>query len=890
MDDVTRRLAHLAAAEDASDAAVVSLDRDGSIRSGNRAAERLFGKPMAAMMARPLSVFFPELESRGGPLERVFAGERIERLHFVMQRSTWVTIPVSMTLVPLRQDCGSVLGCTVVVWDLTEQVFSQQTLAASEDLVRRSEALAGIGRFVVDTRDGSTQWSEGMHAIHGTSPDGFDASLSAHLELVHPDGRACVAEALEGALMGQATVELDHRIVRPDGRVSWVFLAVEPRRDAAGHLVGLSGICQDVTARTEVETALQESVQKLTQASKLASLLTEITSHANEAADVPDAMRKALASVCAYTGWPVGHALVLSPDVPQTLVSLGVWHLTEPSLFSEFRTATEKDCYAIGEGLPGRTLQLGKPIRIRDLSADNHEFRVPSADAYGLAAAFALPILVHADTVGVLEFFGSAVQEADETLLRISSIVGGQLGRVFEREAAEKRLTQQALYDGLTGLPNRASLMERLRHSLVQGRQNQTRVDVLYLDVDDFKVINDSRGHAAGDEVLSALSARLGETIRGGDTIDRLRPSVLARLGGDEFAIVLDDCAAPEAVAERLRELLKEPLRLADGEVFISVSVGSSFALTAETGTSAEGMLAAANVAMHEAKRAGKGQHVAFEPTMQLKARRRHELGDELHRAVENEEFELHYQPVVTLDDGILVGAEALVRWRHPVRGLVFPNDLIERAEETGLILPLGGWVLNEACRQAAAWRQVFDVDLTVAVNVSGRQLREHDFVTCVRDALTKTQLPAEALCLEMTESILMEREDDAIAMLTKLRHDGVHLAIDDFGTGYSSLNALRRLPVDLVKIDRSFVTNLPHDEEDASIAWTIVHLAHRLGLTVLAEGIESVEQRDALRDLGCDQAQGYLFGRPMSADMFAAELVAGPRAYKPPLTVGTSP
>ena len=874
MDDVARRLAHLVAVEDASEAAVVRLDRDGSIRSWNRAAERLLGQTLAAVLARPLAAFFPGLQARAGPLERVFAGERLEQVHLDLQRSPWLTIPVSITLVPLRRGGGPVVGCSVVVRDLTEQVFSQQTLAASEDLVRRSEALAGTGRFVMDAQDGSTQWSEGMHAIHGTTPGGFEACLSAHLDLVHPDERARVADALERARTGEATAELDHRIVRPDGRVCWVFLAVEPRRDGAGHPVGLSGICQDVTARTEVETALQDSVERLTQASKLAALLTEITAHANEAADVPDAIRKALASVCAYTGWPVGHALVLATDRPDTLVSLGVWHLAEPSGFSDFRIATERDTYTIGTGLPGRTLKTGEPVWIPDLSADDSYVRRQSADACGLAAAFALPILVRADTVGVLEFFGSHVQEPDETLLSLGSIVGGQLGQVIEREAAEKRLTQQALYDGLTGLPNRALLMKRLRHSLLRARRNDSRVDVLYLDVDDFKVINDSRGHAAGDEVLAALSARLGETIRAGGTIGRLVPSILARLGGDEFAIVLEDCAAPEAVAERLRTLLKEPLRLTDGEVFISVSVGSAFVLTAQRGRSAEDVLAAANVAMHEAKRAGKGQHVAFEPAMARNARRRHQLGDELHRAVENGEFELHYQPVVTLEEGAILGAEALVRWRHPVRGLVLPNDFIGRAEETGLILPIGAWVLREACRQAAAWRETFDVDVSIAVNVSGRQLRDNDFLTCVRDALTQTQLPPEALCLEMTESILMEREDDAIAMLSELRQGGVHLAIDDFGTGYSSLNALRRLPVDLVKIDRSFVTNLPHDAEDASIAWTIVRLAHRLGLTVLAEGVETGEQRAALRDLGCDQAQGYLFGRPMSADTFAAELV----------------
>ncbi len=693
--------------------------------------------------------------------------------------------------------------------------------------------------------------------------------------LVHPEDRANVAAAFDRVLTNGTPAELDHRVVRPDGQVAWVFLAVEPREDAAGRHIGLSGVCQDVTTRTQVETALQETVEELTRASKLAGLLTELTVHANEAASVADAMRKALESVCAYTGWPVGHALVRSPEDPGSLVSLGVWHLAEPSRFSSFRKQSEEIRFPRGHGLPGWTFESGEPVWISDLSLADGFVRRQAADACGLAAAFALPIIVRADTVGVLEFFGTAVQEPDEPLLRVTSIMGAQLGRVLEREAAEKRLVQQALYDGLTGLPNRALLMDRLQQSLLRGKRKPSQVVVLYLDIDDFKVINDSGGHAAGDDVLSALSTRLGDTLRAGDTVGLLGPSLLARLGGDEFAIVLEDCAAPEAVADRIRAQLKEPLQVAGGEVFVSVSVGSAFAATASSGASAEDVLTAANVAMHEAKRAGKGKHVAFEPIMQENSRRRHEIGDELHRAVENGEFELHYQPVVTLKGGAICGAEALVRWRHPVRGLVPPNDFIGRAEETGLILPIGEWVLQEACQQAVSWREAFGVDLTMAVNVSGRQLREDNFVTTVRKTLAHVQLAPQQLCLEMTESILMEREADAIALLADLRRDGVHLAIDDFGTGYSSLGALRRLPVDLVKIDRSFVTNLPQDDKESSIVWTIVRLAHRLGMAVVAEGVENVEQRDSLRGLGCDQAQGYLFSRPVPAEMFAAQFSA---------------
>jgi diguanylate cyclase (GGDEF)-like protein/PAS domain S-box-containing protein len=872
MDEVARRLAHLVAAEEASGAAIVCLDSDGLICSWNGSAERLLGQPSGAVLATPLSPFFPEPETWTTLLRRVLSGERVEQGRLAMQCSSSMIIPVSMTLVPLREGSGPVVGCCLVVCDLTEQVFTQETLAANEDQLRRGEALAATGRFVINAQDGSTQWSEGMHAIHGTMPGDLEPSLLAHLDLVHPDDRARVADAFQRTLAGEATSEPDHRIIRPDGRLSWIFLAMESRRAADGLVVGLSGVCQDVTARTEAKTALRASVE-LTRASKLAALLAEVTVHANEAVNFADAVGNALATVCAYLGWPVGHALVLSPDVPQTLISLGAWHLADPRRFELFRAATERHTYPVGQGLPGRTLENGEPVWIHNLAADDTFSRISSAKACGLAAGFALPILIGPDTVGILEFFGIEVQEPDDTLLRVGSIVGAQLGRVIEREAAERRLTQQALYDGLTGLPNRALFMSRLHESLLRGERDGTLVDVLYLDIDDFKGINDSRGHAAGDEVLSALSARLRDTLRAGDSLGRLTPSIVARLGGDEFAIVVEDCDAPEAVAARVLGLLLEPLHLSGGEAFVTVSVGSACALTAGTGASAEELLAAANVAMHEAKHAGRGQHVAFNPAMREKVRRRHELGDELHRAVEIGEFELHYQPVVALEDGAILGAEALIRWRHPVRGMVPPNDFIERAEETGLIVPIGTWVLHEACRQAAAWRKTFDIDLTIAVNVSGRQLRERDFVSTVRGALAQAHLEPHRLCLEMTESVLMEHEDVAIAMLTELRQDGVQVAIDDFGTGYSSLSALRRLPVNTVKIDRSFVTHLPQDGKDLSVAWTIVQLAHRLGMTVVAEGVETAGQRDALGELGCNHAQGYLFGRPVPVEQFAAQL-----------------
>ncbi len=617
---------------------------------------------------------------------------------------------------------------------------------------------------------------------------------------------------------------------------------------------------------------LYDTVQELVRSSRMAELLGDVATQANEASSLQEAMGRALASVCSYAGWPVGHGLVRVRDEPSALMSAAVWHVQDGSRFRAFREGSSQLVFPEGVGLPGRVMKTGQPAWITDVRADEDFPRAGIAAECGLVAAFAAPILIRSETAGVIEFFGTEVQEPDENLLRVVGFVGAQLGRVMEREAAEERLTQLALYDGLTGLPNRMLLMDRLRSSLLRCKRSGGRVGVLYLDVDDFKTINDSRGHGMGDAVLAALSWRLQDAERGSDTVALIAPWTVARLGGDEFAIVLDDCDDTEPVAARIEALLMSPLQVEGTEVFVSVSIGTATAAPDPAVPAPEELLAAANLAMHEAKRTGKARHVAFEPRMQDEARRRHQLGDELHRAVDKGEFEVHYQPVVDLPTGAITGAEALVRWRHPSRGMVLPNDFIGRAEETGVIVQLGAWVLQEACRQARSWQRALP-EFTIAVNVSGRQLRAPGFLQTVRDVLDDTGLHPHTLCLEMTESILMERDDDAIAALAELRADGVHLAIDDFGTGYSSLGALRRLPVDLLKIDRSFVASLPEDEDAGTIAWAIVRLGHTLRMPVLAEGVETQAQRDALHRFGCDQAQGWLFGRPLTADAFTARL-----------------
>ena len=603
---------------------------------------------------------------------------------------------------------------------------------------------------------------------------------------------------------------------------------------------------------------LYDTVQALTHANRLAELLGDIAVCANEAATVDKAIQFALDAVLSFTGWKVGHALVLSEQEPGTLVSLRVWSVAEEESCLRFRALSEELAFGPGIGLPGRVLTLGEPSWIVDLSVDRDFPRADAALECGLVSAFALPLLIRSETVGVIEFFATDMHPPDDTILRVAGFVGAQLGRVLERRAAEDRLRQLALFDALTGLPNRSLLMERLEATVRRCQEQGTPVDVLYLDIDDFKTINDSRGHSTGDEVLIAVGRSLL-------TASAESTRTVARLAGDEFVVVLEDCTDATLAAREIEAALRHPLPLSEGEAFVTVSGGLASAHPYQP-DSAEQVLSRANLALHEAKRTGKGRIVSFEAPMQDQALQRHALGAQLHRAVLRQEFTLVYQPVVRLEDDRIIGAEALIRWQHPDLGLVMPDTFIARAEETGLIVPIGAWVLAEACRQGQEWAQSYG-DFSMAVNVSGRQLREADFPDTVGGALRISGLAPHQLILEMTESILMERDALGIAMLTRLRDLGIHLAIDDFGTGYSSLGSLRQLPADMLKIDRSFVSALPDDGDAGTIAWAIVRLGHTLDMAVLAEGVETLEQRDALRAFGCDQVQGYLFSRPVSAE-----------------------
>ena len=439
----------------------------------------------------------------------------------------------------------------------------------------------------------------------------------------------------------------------------------------------------------------------------------------------------------------------------------------------------------------------------------------------------------------------------------------GQIEDITQRRAIAEHLEHSAVHDALTGLPNRVYFVGRLDEALRRAEREGSHVGVLFLDVDRFKVVNDSLGHAAGDELLRAVADRLTESLRPDD--------VVARFGGDEFTIlverIVDEAAAME-VAERVLRILGHPVVLSHGETYVSASLGVAIS---QQGTSGAELLRNADTAMYVAKQRGRGRAELFAPLSHTNAVTQLRTENDLHRAVERREFRLHYQPIVDLGNGQVVAFEALVRWQHPTRGLLAPGEFIALAEETGLIVPLGAWVLEQACAQTARWQEAQgDRDpVTINVNLSPRQLGTYELTDQVRTVLANTGIRRGSLCLDITESGLMVDTAEALARLTSLHALGVRLSIDDFGTGYSSLTYLKRFPVDSLKIDRTFVDGLGIEPEDTAIVAAVIGLAHSLGLVAVAEGVETVEQLSRLRTMGCDLGQGYYFGRPAPPETF---------------------
>jgi diguanylate cyclase (GGDEF)-like protein/PAS domain S-box-containing protein len=444
----------------------------------------------------------------------------------------------------------------------------------------------------------------------------------------------------------------------------------------------------------------------------------------------------------------------------------------------------------------------------------------------------------------------------------------------FRDLTEHEKLTERALRDGLTGLPNRALFMDHLAKALARLERNPNMAAVMFIDLDRFKVVNDSMGHAAGDALLTAAADRLVASVRTPDTV--------ARFGGDEFVVLCENLEAERdvvTVAERIVSAFAEPFTIQGIEVSANASVGVT--VTRDARVEPDDLVRDADAAMYRAKEQGRGRFEMFDEAMRKRAVARLQTESDLWRAIARDELLVHYQPKVDLHDGRVTGLEALVRWNHPEHGIIPPSDFIPVAEETGLIVPIGAWVLEEACRKAQEWRRVGPdyANLTLSVNLSARQLAQPTLVDTVADILERTATPPDLLCLEITESVLMRDVESTIASLQGLKSLGVRIAVDDFGTGYSSLSYLSRFPVDILKVDRAFVNEISASAETWPIVAAVIGLSKALGLATVAEGVEREDQETALRMLGCELAQGFRFAHPQAPEAFD-ELIAGGRPW----------
>lgn len=436
-----------------------------------------------------------------------------------------------------------------------------------------------------------------------------------------------------------------------------------------------------------------------------------------------------------------------------------------------------------------------------------------------------------------------------------------------DAQATSLKMSHLAQHDYLTDLPNRMLLGDRLAHTIALAHRHKQRLAVVFVDVDRFKRINDSLGHAVGDRLLQSVARRLQGCVRQSDTV--------SRFGGDEFVIVLSDIVQLEDVeltADKILVAMNAPHRIDDRELHVTASIG--IAVYPDDGQDAETILRHADIAMFRAKEAGRNSHQSFRPQMDVRAVERQSLEDDLRRAVQRDEFLLHYQPRVCLDTGVTSGVEALIRWRHPKRGLLLPAEFIPLAEECGMIVPIDRWVLREACRQARAWLDAGLPAIDVAVNMSAVDLRRKGFVSSVEETLQEMRLDPHRFEFELTETSLVREFSSTDAVLRDLKSVGVKLALDDFGTGYAGLTHLKRFPVDVLKIDRSFVRDMTVNEDDAAIVRGVIAIARSMGRLVVAEGVETGSQRSFLRRLRCNQAQGYLFGRPVPGEQIVAKLL----------------
>jgi len=717
-------------------------------------------------------------------------------------------------------------------------------LHVQEARLAEAQRMARLGSWEISGQKRHMIWSDELYRMLGVQR-GTQVALDDLLAAVHPADRQKVRDMLRLSSDPGSVLELEHRLRLHDGTERWALTKAK-LDEPLGEGGVWRGTTMDITERKRAESTLQTEHQ-----------VTRILATGREDDSVLPSLLKVLCTqlnmVCAVQ-WLA--------DGAQSVRCERVWCADKIDRSERVHMRLQ----ASGSQLARAALQK-RELVLSALQADRQPlYAVGSGgERVALHSAVAFPIVAANSVLGVIELFSETPTRIDGAVADLLSSIGAQLGQHHQRTLAEEALKFVAAHDALTGLPNRLEFHHQLETALKRARRDRGPLAVVFVDLDRFKLLNDSIGHAAGDRFLQDCARRIKESLRQSDTV--------ARIGGDEFVVMLEGMDKPQditAVVQKLLDRLKEPFGFEGREFAASASIGIS--LYPADGIDATSLVKHADMAMVRAKQQARGSYRFFAATMNEEMERRFALEADLRRALARDELVLYYQPRIEARGGRVTGVEALLRWRHPDGGLMTPGEFIPLAEETGLIVPIGEWVLSAACARARQWKEQ-GFDLRVSVNLSARQFAEKTLVEDVARALRSSGLAPEALELEVTETLVMANPAQAAQTLEELKGLRLRLSLDDFGIGYSSLSYLKMFPFDALKIDRAFVAGIPADREDVAIAEAVIYLAHALGMRAVAEGVETEEQAAWLARFGCEELQGDLLGKAMPADALASLL-----------------